>query len=111
MNETGRKHQRYFFISIAIALIILMPAVIYEKTHPDFDETISGKEATVVSEFATIHYDEPLGHHTAIVAQSQKIELTGKIAHYLQNNIPMMEFRLNDNSFAWISKKDIVISE
>ena len=31
--------------------------------------------------------------------------------HYLQNDMPMMEVRLEDGTLAWISKRDIAISE
>ena len=94
-----------------IVILILAAVVFYRKTHPGFDEKISGKEATVVSEIATIHYDEPLGRNTDTVTKSQKVILTGKMAHYLQNDMPMMEIRLENDTLAWISKSDIAISE
>lgn len=88
-----------------------MAAVFYEKTHSRFNEEILGKEAIVVSEIATIHYDEPFGRNTDTVQKSQKVILTGQMAHYLQNDMPMMEIRLEDGTLAWISKRDIAISE
>ena len=99
-----------FFLSILL-LLAFAATVFYEKTHPKFDEEISGKEAIVVSETATIHYDEPLGRNTDTVTKSQKVILTGQMAHYLQNDMPMMEVRLEDGTLAWISKRDIAISE
>lgn len=97
------------FLIIIVLIAILTAFAIYEKTHPEFDETISGKEATVISEVAKIYYDVPPVR--GAVTQSQKVELTGRIAHLLQSDIIMMEIRLENNSFAWISEKDIVISE
>lgn len=94
-----------------VVLLILTEVIFYEKTHPDFDEEISGKEATVVSEVATIHYDEPLGRNTDTVTKSQKVILTGKMAHFFENDMPMMEVRLENDTLAWISKRDIAISE
>ena len=99
-----------FFLS-AVLITILTAVVYYEKTHPEFDEKIAGKEATIVSEVATIHYDDPFGRNIDTVTKSQKVELTGKMAYLLQSDIVKMEIRLEDGSFAWISKKDIVISE
>lgn len=99
-----------FFLSILL-LLAFVATVFYEKTHPKFDEEISGKEAIVVTETATIHYDEPLGRNTDTVTRSQKVTLTGQMEHYLQNDMPMMEVRLEDGTLAWISKRDIVISE
>lgn len=96
------------FLSVVVFLI-MTAVIIYEKNHPDFDEKISGKEATVVSEVATIHYDEPLGRDTDTVTKSQKVILTGKMAHFLQNDMPMMEVRLENDTLAWISKRDIAI--
>lgn len=95
----------------ALLILALAATAFYEKTHPKFDEKISGKEATVVSEIATIHYDEPLGRNTDTVTKSQKVILTGKMAHFLQNDMPMMEVRLENDTLAWISKRDIAISE
>ena len=43
-----------FFLSVLLLLAFAW-TVFYEKTHPKFDEEISGKEAIVVSETATIH--------------------------------------------------------
>ncbi len=99
-----------FFLTVLLLLAFAM-TVFYEKTHPKFDEKISGKEAIVVSETATIHYDEPLGRNTDTVTKSQKVILTGQMAHYLQNDMPMMEVRLEDGTLAWISKRDIAIPE
>lgn len=99
-----------FFLSVLLILALVV-AVFYEKTHPKFDEEISGKEAIVVSEIATIHYDEPLGRNIDTVTKSQKVILTGQMAHYLQNDMPMMEVCLEDGILAWISKRDIAISE
>lgn len=101
---------KLFFIGMVL-IAILAAFVIYQKTHPEFDEKISGKEATVVSEIATIHYDEPLGRNTDTVTKSQKVMLTGKAAHFLQDDMPMMEVRLENGTLAWISKRDIAISE
>lgn len=99
-----------FFLSILL-LLAFAATVFYEKTHPKFDEEISGKEAIVVTETATIHYDEPLGRNTDTVTRSQKVILTGQMEHYLQNDMPMMEVRLEDGTLAWISKRDIAIPE
>lgn len=98
------------FIGVVLILILVAFAY-YVRTHPEFDEKISGKEATVISEVARIHYDSPFGRNVGTVRQSQKVELTGKMAYLLQSDIVMMEIRLEDNSFAWISKEDIVIPE
>ena len=98
------------FIGVVL-IAILVAFAYYLKTHPGFDEKISGKEATVVSEVATIHYDSPFGRNVGTVRQSQKVELTGRMAYLLQSDIVKREIRLEDNSFAWISKEDIVISE
>ena len=99
-----------FFLSLLL-ILALAATVFYEKTHPEFDEKISGKEATVVSEIATIHYGEPLGRNTDTVTKSQKVILTGKMAHFLQDDMPMMEVRLENDTLAWISKRYIAISE
>ncbi len=99
-----------FFLGL-ILCAILIAFTIYEKTHPKFDENISGKEATVVSEVAKIYYDDPLGRNVDTVTKSQKVNLTGKMQYLLQSDIVMMQIHLEDNSFAWISKKDIFIPE
>lgn len=99
-----------FFLSV-LWILAFAASVFYEKTHPEFDEEISGKEAIVVSEIATIHYDEPFGRNTDTVTKSQKVILTGQMEHYLQNDMPMMEVRLEDGTLAWISKRDIAIPE
>lgn len=111
-KKTDKKKLVLFALFLgAVVMLILTAVVFYEKTHPKFDEKISGKEATVVSEIATIHYDEPLGRNTDTVTRSQKVMLTGKMAYSLQDDMPMMEVRLENDSLAWISKRDIVISE
>lgn len=100
-----------FFI-IIVLIAILISFANYQKTHPDFDVTISGKEATVISEVAKIYYDDPFdGRNIATIKQSQTVELTGRMAYPLQSNLIKMEIRLEDNRFAWISKEDILISE
>lgn len=94
-----------------VFLLVLTACILYKKTHPDFDEKISGKEAIVVSEVAIIHYDEPLGRKIDAVTKSQKVILTGKKAHFLQSDIPMVEIRLENDTLAWIAEEDIAISE
>lgn len=111
-KKTNKKDLVSFALFLGVIVILILTAVVfYQKTHPEFDEKISGKEATVVSEIATIHYDEPLGRNTDTVTKSQKVILTGKMAHYLQDDMPMMEIRLENDTLAWISKRDIAISE
>lgn len=96
----------------ALLILALVATVFYEKTHPEFDEKISGKEATVVSEVAKIYYDAPFGGRSiGTVTKSQKVELTGRMEYQLQNDDVRMEIRLEDGSSAWISKKDIAIPE
>ncbi len=110
MNKNKELLSTVLLLSIVL-IAILVSFAIYEKAHPEFDETISGKEATVVSEVAKIYYDAPTGRNTGAVTQSQTVRLTGRMAYLLQSDIVMMEIRLDDNSFAWISKTDITISE
>ena len=95
----------------AILLLAATATVFFQKLHPDFDEKFSGKEATVVSETATIYYNEPLGRSTDTVTRSQKLILTGKMAHFPQDENPMFEVRLENDTLAWISKRYIAISE
>lgn len=111
-KKTNKKDLVSFALFLGVIVILILAATIfYQKTHPEFDEKISGKQATVVSEIATIHYDEPLGRNIDTVTKSKKVVLTGKVAHFLQNDMPMMEVRLENDTLAWISKRDIVISE
>ncbi len=111
-RKTNKKNLVSFALFLTIVVILLLTSVVfYEKTHAEFDKKISGKEAIVISETATIHYDEPLGRNTDTVTKSKKLILTGKVAHFLQDDMPMMEVRLEDGTFAWISKRDIAISE
>ncbi len=113
MNKRTNKKdlvEAVLFLGV-VTILVLTLAIFYEKTHPDFDEKISGKEATVVSEVATIYYDEPLGRNKATITKSQKVILTGKMEHFLQNDMPMMEVRLENDTLAWISKRYITISE
>lgn len=111
-KEKNKKDSVSFTLFLALVVILILIAVVfYEKTHPKFDEKISGKEATVVTEVAKIHYDDPFGRNVGTVTQSQKFKLTGKIAYVVGEDIVMMEIHLEDNNFAWIYKKDIAISE
>ncbi len=97
---------------VLVLIAILTAVVFYLKVHPKFDEKLFGKEATVITEVAEIRYDEPFGvRNVGNVTQSQKVKLTGRMEYLLQSDIVMMEICLEDDSFAWISKKDIIISE
>ncbi len=110
MSKKTNKKDLVSFLGVGV-LLILTAVALFKGTHPKFDEKISGKEATIVSGIVTIHYDEPLGRGIDTVARSQKVILTGKMVYFLQNDMPMLEVRLENGSLAWIYKKDIVISE
>ena len=112
MNEKIKKKlgSALFIISLVL-ILILVSVVYYEVKHPKFDAKVTGKDATVVKEVAKIHYDDPYGRNVGTVTESQKFELTGKMAYVRQSDIIMMEIYLEDNHFAWISKKDVIISK
>ncbi|MCI8760553.1 MAG: hypothetical protein HFJ34_05500 [Clostridia bacterium] len=111
MNEKIKKKLGSALFIISLVLIILVAVVYYEVKHPKFDAKVAGKDATVVKEVAKIHYDDPFGRNVDTVTESQKFELTGKMAYVRQSDIIMMEILLEDNHFAWISKKDVIISK
>ena len=110
-KKTNKKIVSFALFLGIIGILILAAVIFYQNTHPEFDEKISGKEATIVSEIAPIHYNEPLGRNTDTVTKSQKVILTGKTAHFLQSDMSMVEIRLENDTLAWISIRYIAISE
>ena len=72
MNKNKELLSTVLLLSIVL-IAILVSFAIYEKAHPEFDETISGKDATVVSEVAKIYYDAPTGRNTGTVTDRKSV--------------------------------------